>query len=342
MPDTAPGLFADLRQRIARVPRLRLACLPTPLQEMKRLSAALGGPRLFVKRDDLTGLAFGGNKVRNWEFRLPDLVDQGAETAILGLDLQSNSARQSTAACIQAGLRCILVLEGKRPNAVQGNLLIDFLLGAEVHFADDRAHQRRLLDELAARERAEGRKAIIVNDSPMFEVASSLAYMESLMETLEQMAQLGVGTDHVYISSAGKAQGGMALLEALMGHSFKVHGVTATAEWKVAPRTLEIARATAKTLGIEVPLTVEDIVNHAGFVGPGYGKPSEASIEAVKLFARTEGLILDPIYSGKCAAGLLAHIREGRFKPTEAVVFVHTGGTPAVFNYPDLWLPQAG
>ena len=201
---------------------------------------------------------------------------------------------------------------------------------------------RALSKDIEARERAEGRKAIIVNDSPMFEVASSLAYMESLMETLEQMTQLGVPTDHVYISSAGKAQGGMALLEALMGHSFKVHGVTATAEWKVAPRTLEIARATAKTLGIEVPLTIEDIVNHAEFVGPGYGRPSEASIEAVKLFARTEGLILDPIYSGKCAAGLLAHIREGRFKTTETVVFVHTGGTPAVFNYPDLWLPAAG
>src|SRR5262249_15710286 len=157
--------------------------------------------------------------------------------------------------------------------------------GAEVHFADDRAHQRKLLDDLAAREKASGRKAIIVNDSPMFEVASSLAYMESLMETLEQMDALGAHMDHLYISSAGKAQGGRALLEALMNHSFIVHGVTATAEWKVAPRTFEIAQATAKTLGLEAPLTVNDIVNHAEFVGPGYGKPSEASIEAVKLFA---------------------------------------------------------
>lgn len=332
---------ADLRARVARVPRIPLACLPTPFHELPRLAALLGGPRLFIKRDDLTGLALGGNKVRNWEFRLAELVADSAEVAILALDLQSNSARQSTAACTRAGIRTILVLEGERPEDVQGNLLLDYLMGAEVHFAPDRASQRALLDSLAQREAAQGRRAVIVTDRPHFEHSSSFAYILSLLELLDQAEERGVALRHVYISSAGKALAGMVLTERLLGAGFRVHAVPATREWDVPRRTAVIAAEVASVLDIEGSVEPEDVLCHDEFVGDGYGKPSEASVEAVTLFARTEGIVLDPVYTGKAAAALIAHVRSGVLGPDDTAVLVHTGGTPAVFSYPLLWLETA-
>jgi 1-aminocyclopropane-1-carboxylate deaminase/D-cysteine desulfhydrase-like pyridoxal-dependent ACC family enzyme len=331
---------ADLRARTAKVPRIHLACLPTPFHEMPRLAALLGGPRLFIKRDDLTGLALGGNKVRNWEFRLPELVGEGTQVAILALDLQSNSARQSTAACALAGIRTILVLEGIKPETVQGNLLLDYLMGAEVHFAADRAQQRILLDALAQREAAQGRRATIVTDRPRFEHSSSFAYILSLLELLEQAEAQGVAPRHIYISSAGKALAGMVMTEKLLHAGFRVHAVPATREWDVPQRTAAIAAEVSAILGLPGCVSPADVCSHDEFVGDGYGIPSQASIEAVKLFARTEGIVLDPVYTGKAAAALIAHVRDGTLGSAETAVLVHTGGMPAVFTHPRLWLDQ--
>jgi 1-aminocyclopropane-1-carboxylate deaminase/D-cysteine desulfhydrase-like pyridoxal-dependent ACC family enzyme len=331
---------ADLRARIAKVPRTRLACLPTPFHEMPRLAALLGGPRLFIKRDDLTGLALGGNKVRNWEFRLPELVQEGTEVAILALDLQSNSARQSTAACALAGIRTILVLQGVKPETVQGNLLLDYLMGAEIHFAADRAQQRTMLDALAQREAAQGRRVTIVTDRPHFEHSSSFAYILSLLELLEQAEAQGVAPRHIYISSGGKALAGMLMVENLLHADFCVHAVPATHEWDVPQRTAAIAAEVSSVLGLASSVSPADICAHNDFVGDGYGIPSQASIEAVKLFARTEGIILDPVYTGKAAAALIAHVRAGTLGPADTVVFVHTGGMPAIFTHSHLWLDQ--
>jgi len=329
---------ADLRARVGRIARIRLACLPTPFHEMPRLTTLLGGPRLFIKRDDLTGLALGGNKVRNWEFRLAELVAESADVAILALDLQSNSARQSTAACTLAGIRTILVLEGVRPEPVQGNLLLDYLMGAEVHFAPDRASQRRLLDSLLDRETSQGRRAVIVTDRPHFEHSSSFAYILALLEMLDQASDQGVALRHVYISSAGKALAGMVMTERRLGAGFRVHAVPATREWEVPRRTAAIAAEVASVLGLEDRVEPDQVLCHDGFVGDGYGKPSEASVEAVKLFARTEGIVLDPVYTGKAAAALIAHVRSGALGPDDTAVLVHTGGAPGVFSHPHLWV----
>jgi D-cysteine desulfhydrase/L-cysteate sulfo-lyase len=339
LPDRATAA-ADLRARVAKVPRIHLACLPTPFHEMPRLAALLGGPRLFIKRDDLTGLALGGNKVRNWEFRLPELVEEGTEVAILGLNLQSNSARQSAAACALAGIRTILVLEGAKPETVQGNLLLDYLMGAEVHFAADRAQQRTLLDALARRQAAQGRRATIVTDRPHFEHSSSFAYILSLLELLEQAEAQDVAPRHIYISSAGKALAGMVMTEKLLRADFRVHAVPASHEWDVPQRTAAIAAEVSSVLGLAGCVSPADICTHNEYVGDGYGIPSQASIEAVKLFARTEGIILDPVYTGKAAAALIAHVRAGTLGPADTAVFVHTGGMPAVFTHSRLWLDQ--
>jgi len=332
------GRYSWIRERIARVPRVKLALTPTPVEEAVNLTRALGGPRIVIKRDDLTGVALGGNKLRNLEFRLARTIAEKPDTVVVGLDLQSNSARQTIGACNKLGLKTILVLEGKKPDVVQGNLLVDYLLGAEVVFAPTREAQRVALDEHAARVRAAGGRPHILNDNPMFDVASALAYLETTLELLEQMERVGVQPAALYMSSSGKGQAGLVLGKRLTNAGHAVHGVTATSEFHVPSRTAAIANQTLKVLGLDVRVTEDEILNDAGFVGEGYGIPSEAGIEATKLFARTEGVILDPVYTGKAAAGMIAHIREGRYGKGDVLVFVHTGGTPAIFTWNSLWL----
>ena len=329
--------MADARARIAELPRVRFALLPTPIEEARQLGRRLGGPRIFVKRDDLTGVAFGGNKTRNLEYRLARTVAEGADTVIVGLDLQSNSARQTIGACNKLGLKVHLVLEGARPNVVQGNLLVDYLLGATVHFAASAAEQRAMLDRLAAEVRAAGGKPHILNDNPMFDIASAVAYIESTFECLEQLAALGVSPSAFYMSSSGKGAAGLMLAQKLTGLPFRVHCVSATSEYDLSKRTAAIANSTAEHLGLGVRVTPEEVVNFANFVGERYGVPSAAGNDAVKLFAETEGLILDPVYTGKAAAGMLAHIHEGKFGADDALVFVHTGGSPAIFTHAQYW-----
>lgn len=327
--------FAEIRARIARIPRVRIALTPTPIEEAKNLTRALGGPRIFVKRDDLTGVGFGGNKLRNLEFRLARTMAENPDIVIVGLDLQSNSARQTVGACNKLGLQTILVLEGERPSVVQGNLLVDYLLGAEVHFAPTRQAQRAKLDELAARYRQQGRRPHILNDNPMFDVASAVAYLETTMELLEQLSAVGTPAA-LYMSSSGKGQAGLEIARRLFG-GFEVRGVTATREYDVAQRTAQIANQATAALGLDLRLEPGEIINSNAYVGEGYGKPSPEGNEAVRLFARSEGIVLDPIYTGKCAAGMIADVRAGRWAKDQVVVFVHTGGSPAVFTWNELW-----
>lgn len=337
MSEPAAMSHQQIRERIATLPRLDIALKNTPLEEARNLSRALGGPRIFVKRDDLTGVALGGNKLRNLEFRLAHAMKDDPDTVIVGLDLQSNSARQTVGACNKLGLKTILVLEGRRPNNVQGNLLVDYLLGAEVHFAADQREQRAMLDSLAEDLRAQGGRPHILNDNPMFDVASATAYLEVTLEVIEQLAERDLKPDYFYMSSSGKGSAGIMLAQKLLG-GFAMHAICATAEFDLPSRTAKIANETIATLGLDITISEDEVVNTEEFVGKGYGIPSEAGDEAVRLFARTEGIILDPIYTGKAAAGMIAHIREGRFGPDDVLVFVHTGGTPAIFTWNELWL----
>jgi D-cysteine desulfhydrase/L-cysteate sulfo-lyase len=331
------ALFKEIRDRIARIPRVKLALTPTPIQEAPNLTRALGGPRIFIKRDDLTGVAFGGNKLRNLEFRLARTMAEQPDTVVVGLDIQSNSARQTIGACNKLGLKTILVLEGEKPDTVQGNLLVDYLLGAEVVFAPTREAQRAALDEHAARVREAGGRPHILNDNPMFDVASALAYLETTLELLEQLQHTNVRPNAFYMSSSGKGQAGLVLGRRLTNAALTVQGVTATDEFHVPSRTAAIANETLELLGYDLRVTEDDIINDMGFVGPGYGIPTEASVEATKLFARTEGVILDPIYTGKAAAGMISHIRAGRYGKDDTLLFVHTGGTPSIFTWNSLW-----
>jgi 1-aminocyclopropane-1-carboxylate deaminase/D-cysteine desulfhydrase-like pyridoxal-dependent ACC family enzyme len=332
----------DIQSRIAALPRVRLAATPTPLEDAPQLTKRLGGPQIFVKRDDLTGVAFGGNKTRNLEFRLARALSEKPDIVIVGLDLQSNSARQTVGCCNKLGLKTILILEGAAPEPIQGNLLVDFLLGADIRFAATREDQRRLMDEAAAEVRAKGLVPHILNDNPVFEVASAVAYIECTIECLEQLATRGVAPTAIYMSSAGKGQAGLVLAQKFLGGQYKVYCCSATREYDVGSRTVGIANRAAQQLGLEMRVEPADVVNYDDYVGERYGAPTAAGIEAVRMFAQTEGLILDPVYTGKCAAGMIEHIRQGRFTANDAVLFIHTGGNPAIFTYQHLWIENAG
>lgn len=334
--------IAAIRSRISTLPRARLALTPTPLEKAPQLSKALGGPRIFVKRDDLTGIAFGGNKTRNLEFRLAHALSEKPDVVIVGLDLQSNSARQTIGACNKLGLKTILVLEGSPPQTIQGNLLVDYLLGADVRFAATRVDQRRMMDEAAAEVRASGRTPHILNDNPVFEVASAVAYIECTIECLEQLAAQGVAPTAIYMSSSGKGQAGLVLAQKYLNGRYKVYCCSATREFDVAKRTAGIANRAAEALGLDTHVEPSDVVNYDDYVGERYGVPTDAGVEAVRLFASTEGLMLDPVYTGKCAAGMIDHIRKGRFTENDTVLFIHTGGNPAIFTYQHLWVEGVG
>ena len=332
-----PATTAAIRERLESIPRVTLACLPTPLHEAKRLAETLGGPRIFVKRDDLTGVAFGGNKTRNLEFRLAAAQASGSDLIVMELDQQSNSARQTAGCCNRLGMDTILILEGSEPEEIQGNLLVDHLLGAEIRFAASRDEQLRMSREAVESARAAGRNPCLLNDIPMFDEGSAIAYLESTCEIVEALAAQDLSPDCLYMSSSGKGQAGQILAQRLLG-GFRVHGITATSEFDIPPRAAAIANRAARTLGLELTVEPGEVCNDDAYVGAAYGIPSGPGNEAVRLFAELEGIILDPIYTGKAAAGMIGHIRRGDFTREEIVVFVHTGGTPAIFTHNRLWL----
>jgi 1-aminocyclopropane-1-carboxylate deaminase/D-cysteine desulfhydrase-like pyridoxal-dependent ACC family enzyme len=323
---------ADLRARIAALPRRRLAFLPTPIQHCPNLSADLGVD-LWVKRDDLTGPAFGGNKVRNLEWRMAEAIESGADVLVFGVEATSNSARQTTAAANMLGLPLVLVLRGGPDAEPQGNLLCDLVLGAEVRVLDLPTYHdldavvRQVVDDL----RAQGRRPFSLNHGRMFACGAALATVENLLEILDLLAPHGRRPDHIYISSGGKGLAGLLLARKALGLPVRVVGIASTANedpWQSAAR---VATDTAALLGLPVTVTPDEVEASWDYIGPGYGIPTPDGLEAILAFARREGLILDPVYTGKAAAGLLDHLRTGRVAPGATVVFVHTGGQPALF-----------
>ncbi len=337
-----PPLTPDqIKELIDRMPRVRLTPLPTPLQECPRLSATLGGPRIFIKRDDLTGLAFGGNKTRNLEFRMAEARDLGADVFIAGLESQSNSARQTTAAANVLGMKPVLLLRSDRDWDWQGNLLVDLILGAEVHFleTEDPAEMDRKLRELAEEFRKSGHRPYVMNHAGGFALGSALAYILSALEVLEQTAALGAKPNYLYMSSGSKGQAGLELAKRLLGADFKVVGISARAKADRLEDTARIANDAAERLGVDIKIQPKEITNYDEYAAPGYGKVSEAGLEAIRLLARTEGIMLDPVYTGKAMAALMDHVRQGRLTEKDTVVFMHTGGLPALFAYKDEIVP---
>ena len=330
----------ELRAAIDRLPRLPLTHRPTPLEHAPRFAQAIrdDGPAVWLKRDDCTGLAFGGNKTRHDEFVFGEAVARGVETVVWGAGVQSNNCRQTAAACAKAGLACHLVLSTHgmtTPPVVQGNLLLDLLLGATVEFVPDEigpALDARM-DAVADRFRNDGRKVFCWTD-PCVKPLAAVGYVECLAEIVEQAKAADFSPDAVYVSSAGSTGAGLAIAAKALGISFPVVNICPM-DWPWDTRTYiaEIGNAAAGRLGIDVRLTPADIVLTFDHVSPGYGRVSPGSVEAIRLLGRTEGVLLDPIYSGKAAAGMIADLRSERPGPPRNVVLIHTGGGPALFAH---------
>ena len=316
------------------LPHIRLAHLPTPIEPLQRLSARLGGPRLLVKRDDQTGLAFGGNKTRKLEFLLAEAQAQGAKTLITAGAVQSNHCRQTAAAAAAYGMDCILVLAGEPPEHPSGNYLLDQLLGAEIVWGNwETRHQ----DLQAAFERAReaGRKPYLVpygGSSPV----GAAGYAYAIREMLEQ----NTAPDWiVFASSSGGTQAGLVAGAALFGFDGKILGISVDEPEEVLkPRVASLASETAALLGSGTTFSPEEILVNATYAAPGYGVLTDRERQAIRLFAQTEGLLLDPVYTGRAAAGMLDLIQRGFFGPNDVVLFWHTGGTPGLFaeKYSDL------
>jgi len=331
---TLPLTRGQVREAIARIPRVRLAHLPTPLQPCPRTSRELGID-LSIKRDDLTGLAFGGNKSRNLEFRMAEALSSGADVLVFGVEVGSNSARQTAAAANMLGLPTVLVLRGRRDTPVDGNVLVDYLLGAEVRLvdlspdADLDAEVARVADQL----RQEGRRPFNLNAARMFARASALAYVEALLEIQEQLGDRRA--DLLYMCSGSKGMAGLLLGQRLTGDPARTVAVSAThGQGDAHAATARIANETADLLGLaDIRFAPRDVTLTTDYVGSAYGIPTDAGNAALLYLARTEGILLDPVYSGKAFAGLLDHVRTGRIPQGTRVVFIHTGGQPALFSF---------
>ena len=310
------------------IPRLHFAHLPTPIEELPRLSEFLGGPRILIKRDDQTGLAFGGNKTRKLEFLVAEALEQGAQALITGGALQSNHCRQTAAAAARFGLDCILVLNGEMPEYPSANLLLDQMFGAQIVNVKDRTDRDQALQERYDKAVAAGKKPYLVTyggSSP----TGALGYAFAMKEFLEQ----NVHADWiVFGTSSGGTHAGLMLGQRVFSYEGKVLGISIDEpeDWLKA-RVSELASDASEQLGERVEFTPADVLANADYCTAGYGVLTDAEREAVRLFAMYEGLLLDPVYTGRAAAGMIDLIRKGFFKKDETVLFWHTGGQPALF-----------
>jgi D-cysteine desulfhydrase family pyridoxal phosphate-dependent enzyme len=313
-------------------PRYRLATLPTPLQFARRLTAELGGPRIYIKRDDLTGLAFGGNKTRKLEYLVADALLQDATHLITTGAVQSNHVRQTAAAAAAAGLASELVLVGAPDADLQGNYLLDRLLGGSTHIITPGTSPIDKMDELAADLHDQGKRPYVIPGGGSNAVGA-LGYVSAMLELNHQLWCDGVQATNLYhAAGSGGTQAGIVLGTALYGGSYTVTGVAVSgvAADKVE-RASTIVQQAAGLLGIRNPVAPEAVVVDDSQVGSGYGLATPECLEAIQLLAHTEGILLDPVYTAKAFAGLVADVRSGRLTRNETVIFLHTGGTPALF-----------
>ncbi len=310
------------------IPRIRIAHLPTPVESLPRLSAALGGPRLLVKRDDQTGLAMGGNKTRKLEFALAEAQAHGARALITTGAAQSNHCRQTAAIAARVGLDCILVLNGDASAAPSGNLLLDRLFGAEIVWTETREEREVVLQQTFQKAWDSGRRPYLLPLGASNAVGA-LGYAFAFEELMGQ----SVNPDWiVFASSSGGTQAGLVLGARRAGWQGKILGISVDEpETKLQTMVAEIATEASERFGERMVFKPSEILVNCDYIGAGYGIMAEPEIEAIRLFASTEGLLVDPVYTGRAAAGMIDLIRKGFFKKDETLLFWHTGGTPALF-----------
>lgn len=312
------------------IERVSLAHLPTPIEELPQLAQIFGGARLFIKRDDLTGLGIGGNKTRKLEFLAGDALAQGADMLVSTGAVQSNHCRQVAAAAAKLGLDCLLVLAGEEPRKIQGNYLLDRLSGAKTVFTT-KAKRDQTLQNVVDQARQSGRRPYLIPYGGSNAVGA-LGYFEAMRELVAQ----NLAPDWVvFASSSGGTQAGLILGARQTGFQGKLLGISIEFDSaSFAAHIADLANQAASLCGLNESFSIADVLIRDDYCKAGYGVITAAEVEAVRLFAQKAAILLDPVYTGRAAAGLLDLARKGFFKTGERVLFWHTGGTPALFVEP--------
>ena len=333
-----------VRAALAKQPRLALAQLPTPLHDAIRLREALGGParcpRILIKRDDLTALGLGGNKARKLEYLVADAQARGATTLVTTGAVQSNHARMTAAAACVAGMRCVLVLTTTNAEpALAGNLLLDRLYGASVRLVPSVdpmlavGQDEAVVAAVVAEEQSHGRKAYVIPVGGSSGIGV-LGYVGGTAELVVQLAEMAVTPSRLYYASGSRGtQAGLTLGALLCEAPYRVYGVAVSAgEPEKIERAKRIANEAAVRLELPERLELADLVTDQDYIGDGYGIPTEGGLEAIALLAKSEAILLDPCYTSKGMAALIQHVRSGDLRPSDTIVFLHTGGMPALFT----------
>jgi D-cysteine desulfhydrase family pyridoxal phosphate-dependent enzyme len=326
--------------------RVPLATLPTPIHELPRLRDALGGttlcPKIFIKRDDLTGLALGGNKARKLEYLIGDALDRHCTAVLTTGAAQSNHARMTAAAARASGLNVHLVLTADANPPIQGNLLLDYLFGAVVHYVPPPADPTLATSDEEAAKVAEVLADLHARGERPYEIAVGgstgigvLGYTYGTREIVDQLSAIGEHVTRLYHASGSRGtQAGLTLGAKWCHASYTVYGVAVSGgESFKRERALRIANEASELAGIGIRVTADDLVTDQGYIGAGYGIPTPECIEAIQLLAECEGILLDPVYTAKAMACLIDHARTGQLDPATPVMFLHTGGVPALFAH---------
>jgi L-cysteate sulfo-lyase len=338
----------DVLGRIGRFPRVELIHRPTPLRKLERLTARLGGPEIFIKRDDLTGLGFGGNKSRKLEFIIRDMLEKRADVVITWGSLQSNWCMQTAAAARTFGIKPVLVLfkTSDLPPATDGNLFLDVILGADIRILEAEkgkvvksAQAMSILEETAGEIRRQGHRPYLVPvggslvrgdmDKPL----GGVSYVAAFAEIIDQMKSGGSAPDYVvHATGSGGTQAGLVVGALALTEGCRIIGISVSdPKGPFTDDVLEIARATDEALGLGLDVRPEDVIVFDEYLGEGYGVVDKAVAEAIRLVFQTEGIVLDPVYTAKAMLGLIDLVKTGFFKTTDKIVFLHSGGTPALF-----------
>lgn len=344
MPYTVP----EVLDRTDRFPHVDIIHRPTPLRKLERLSARLGGPEIYIKRDDLTGLAFGGNKSRKLEFIISDMLQKKADVVITWAGLQSNWCMQTAAAARSFGIKPILILfkPADQPATADGNVLLDVILDADIRILDaakgrivKSAQAMEILDEAGREARGRGHTPYLVPvggslvrgdmDKPL----GAISYVLAMAEILGQMGGLGAAPDYiVHATGSGGTQAGLVVGARALSGGCRVLGISVSdPKGPFSDDVLEIARATDEALGLNLDILPSDVTVFDEYIGEGYGVVDKSVAETIRLVFQTEGIVLDPVYTAKAMVGLRDLIKTGFFNPTDKVVFLHSGGTPALF-----------
>ena len=318
------------------IPRQSLGFFPTPLIALSRLSKALDGPTIFMKRDDNTGLALGGNKTRKLEFIMGDALAQGADCVITAGAAQSNHCRQTAAAAASLGLDCHLVLGGEEPEQTRGNLLLDKIFGSHIHWAGANRKGEdipKIVEQLTK----QGKKPYVIPYGGSNELGA-LAFVEAFKELESQRESMDVLFTHiVFASSSGATQAGLMLGKKILNSPAQIVGINIdkgeTDKVPFDQYTVALANSTASLIGADHQFSETDLILNSDYVGEGYGVVGTLENDAIAMTAQTEGILLDPVYTGRAMGGLIDMIRSGKIKKTDRVLFWHTGGAPALFAY---------